>query len=101
MALPAETGIADLPDGTSRAVIAELDARVRRGAADAELRWMLAWYCREGQHVFELYGGSVKLLAFAHAVTPDAWRTAGITPARMAGRGQLGMYWSALAAGAP
>jgi hypothetical protein len=101
MALHTETGIADLPDGTSRAVIAELDARIRRGAADAELQWMLAWYCRDGRHVFELYGATAKLLAFAGAIAPDAWRTAGITPALMAGRGQLGMYWSALAAGAP
>ena len=98
MGLPAETGIADLPDGTSRAVIAELDARIRRGVADDELRWMLAWYCLEGRHVFELYGGTANLFAFADAVAPDAWRSAGITPARMAGRGQLGMYCIALAA---
>ena len=100
MALPSESGIADLPDGTSRAVVAELDARVRRGAADEELRWMLAWYCVDGRHVFELYGGTPRLLAFADAVAGDAWRAAGITPARMAGRGQLGMYWTALSAGA-
>ena len=101
MALPAETGIADLPDGTSRAVVAELDARVRRGAADEELRWMLAWYFAGCRDVFELYGGTSRLLAFADVVAPDEWRSAGITPARMAGRGQLGMYWTALAAGAP
>jgi hypothetical protein len=99
MALPAETGIADLPDGTSRAVIAELDARIRRGDADDELRWMLAWYCVDGRHAFELFGGTARIFAFADAVAPDAWRTAGLTPARMAGRGQLGMYWTALAAG--
>jgi hypothetical protein len=100
MALPAETGIADLPDGTSRAVVAELDARVRRGEADAELRWMIAWYCWQGRHVFELYGGTARLFAMADGVEPEAWRAAGITPASMAGRGQLGMYWAALAAGA-
>jgi hypothetical protein len=101
MALPAETGIADLPDGTSRTVVTELDARVRRGATDEELRWMLAWYFAEGRDVFELYGGTPRLLAFADVVPPDEWRSAGITPARMAGRGQLGMYWTALTAGAP
>ena len=101
MALPSESGIADLPDGTSRAVIAELDARVRRAESDEELRWMLAWYCVEGSHVFELYGGTRTLFAFADAAAPDGWRAAGITPAWMAGRGQLGMYWTALAAGAP
>jgi hypothetical protein len=100
MALPAETGIADLPDGTSRAVIAELDARVGRGGVDAELGWMLAWYCWQGRHLFELYGGTARLLALAEDAAPDAWRSAGITPATMAGRGQLGTYWAALAADA-
>ena len=101
MALPAETGIADLPDGTSRAVIAELDARIRRGATDDELRWMLAWYCGEGRHVFELYNATSTLFRFGDAVATDAWRMAGVTPVRMAGRGQLGVYWTGLAAGAP
>jgi hypothetical protein len=101
MAPPSTTGIAALPDGTSRAVIEDLDARVRRGDADAELGWMLAWYMAEGRFVFELYGGTPRLFRFADAPAADAWRSAGITAASMAQRGQLGRYWTTLAAGAP
>jgi hypothetical protein len=98
MAPPSTTGIAALPDGTARAVIEDLDARVRRGETDAELAWMLAWYATDGRFVFELYGGTPRLLAFADSIAPDAWRMAGITPAAMAQRGQLGRYWTELAA---
>jgi hypothetical protein len=100
MALPAETGIAALPDGTARTVIEELDARVRRGDTDAELRWMLAWYGGEGRHVFELFGASPTLFAFLDGAARDGWRSEGITPSSMERRGQMGRYWAALAAGA-
>lgn len=101
MAPPSTTGIAALPDGTSRAVIEDLDARVRRDETDAELGWMLAWYMVEGRFVFELYGGTPRLFRFADAPAADAWRSAEITAASMAQRGQLGRYWTTLAAGAP
>jgi hypothetical protein len=101
MAPPSTTGIAALPDGTSRAVIEDLDARVRRGETDAELAWMLAWYAADGRFVFELYGGTPPLFRFAASLAPEAWRSAGITAAAMAQRGQLGRYWTELAADAP
>jgi hypothetical protein len=100
MAPPAETGIAALPDGTSRTVIEELDVRVRRGAADDELAWMLAWYYGEGPHVFELFGGTARLFDFAKGEPRETWRSALIAPASMAQRGQMGRYWATLAAGA-
>jgi hypothetical protein len=102
MAPPSTTGIAALPDGTARAVIEDLDARVRRGETDAELAWMLAWYVADGggRFVFELYGGTPRLFHFAASSTPEAWRSAGITAAAMAQRGQLGRYWTELAADA-
>jgi hypothetical protein len=100
MASPATTGIAALPDGTSRTVIEELDARVRRGETDDELAWMLAWYLRDGRYAFELYGGTPPLFRYVERIAPDAWRSAGITPASMAQRGQLGRYWTMLSAGA-
>jgi hypothetical protein len=101
MAPPSTTGIAALPDGTSRAVIEDLDARVRRGETDDELAWMLARYAAEGRFVFELYGGTPRLFRFAESTAPDAWRSAKITAATMAQRGQLGRYWTELAADAP
>jgi hypothetical protein len=100
MAPPSATGIAALPDGTSRAVIEDLDGRVRRGETDAELGWMLARYAAEARFVFELYGGTPQLLRFADSSAADAWRSAGITAASMAQRGQLERYWTTLAAGA-
>lgn len=98
MAPPAESGIASLPDGTIRLVIDELDAWARRGATDAELRWMLGHYHGVGPTVLELYGASAPLIRLATATGGDAWRAAGLTPASMSGRGQLGRYWTALAA---
>ena len=97
MATPADSGIASLPDGTIRLVIDELDAWGRRGAADAELRWMLGHYHAVGPSVLELYGASPPLIRLAWETGGDAWRGAGITRASMAGRGQLGRYWTALA----
>jgi hypothetical protein len=62
---------------------------------------MLAWYHGEGGHVFELFGGTPRLAAFAEAEPHDAWRRAAITAESMRRRGQLGHYWSTLAAGTP
>ncbi len=100
VALPVVSGIAALPDGTCRAVIEELDARVRRGVADAELGWMLAWYYGEGAFAFELFGGTPRLTRYAEAVPRSEWRSVHIAPGSLAGRGQLGRYWTGLTAGA-
>jgi hypothetical protein len=97
MATPADSGIASLPDGTIRHVIDELDAWGRRGAADPELRWMLGHYHAIGPSVLELYGASLPLIRVAAETGGDAWRAVMITRASMAGRGQLGRYWTALA----
>ena len=98
--LPAMTGIAPLPDGTVRAVIDALDSRERRGMMDDEQRWMLAWYHARSPDLLELYGATQGLLDAANAQNADAWRGAGITASSMALRGQMGRYWTALAAGA-
>src|SRR4051794_15704252 len=100
MASPADSGIAPLPDGTVRVVIDELDAWSRRGEVDVELAWMLGRYHALGPTVLELYGASPRLVALAESAGADAWREAGITPATMLRRGQMGRYWSALATGA-
>jgi len=97
MAPPATTGIATLPDATARAVIEELDARVRPEAPDDELAWMLAWYVSGGRFVFELYGATARLLAAADSTPPGTWRSRSITENTMRQRGQMGHYWTALA----
>lgn len=99
MALPAISGIASLPDGDARRVLGELDTRVRRDAIDEELWWMLAWYHGEGPFVLELYGAVDDLRRTLERMGPEGWRSVSITPAAMATRGQMGRYWSALAAG--
>jgi hypothetical protein len=97
MAPSATTGIASLPDGTARAVVEELDARVRGDSTDGELAWMLAWYVAGGRFVLEVYGATARLLAFAESTSPDAWRSQTITDDSMRQRGQMGYYWTALA----
>jgi hypothetical protein len=98
MGAPADTGIAALPDASARSVIEEADGRIRSGATDDELGWMLAWYAAEGRFVFELYGATPRLFRFAESRPREAWRS-GVDVAAMRGRGQLGRYWAALAAG--
>lgn len=100
MAPPMETGIGPLPDGTSRGAMEQLDHLLRHGAADDELAWMLAWYYGKGSHVFELFGATGRVVALAEGSPPDAWRRIEIVTDSMRRRGQLGVYWSSLAAGA-
>ncbi|MEO6528925.1 MAG: hypothetical protein ABIP93_20070 [Gemmatimonadaceae bacterium] len=101
MAPPAESGIPPLPDGTIRIVIEELDARARRIPPDAELQWMLARYHALGPTVLELYGATARLIETAKRGDADSWREVRFSGPAMKGRGQMGRYWSALAAGAP
>jgi hypothetical protein len=101
MELPANTGIAPLPDGTVREVIEALNVRARRDAIDAEQQWMLAWYHAQSPFLLELYGATPTLIEIAEGVDATAWQGAGITQQTMRLRGQMGRYWSELAAGAP
>jgi hypothetical protein len=94
---PIYTGLAALPDSTSRAVIEALDACIRRGEADDELAWMVRWYYEIGAYVFDLFGGSAQLLEFASRAPDARWRE-GISLEAMRGRGQMGRYWTAVAA---
>lgn len=101
MELPSNTGIAPLPDGTMREVIEALNVRARRDAIDGEQQWMLAWYHAESPFLLEVYGATPALVTIAAGVDASAWRDAGVTKHGMALRGQMGRYWSKLAAGAP
>ncbi|MEO5817061.1 MAG: hypothetical protein ABIT20_17465 [Gemmatimonadaceae bacterium] len=101
MELPANTGIAPLPDGTMREVIQALNVRARRAEIDGEQQWMLAWYHAASPDLLELYGATPALLVIAEDVDAAAWRDAGITGDGMALRGQMGRYWSKLATDAP
>jgi hypothetical protein len=93
MALPVVTGLAALPEGTSRLVVEQLDDAIRRGADDLELRWMLAWYRAEGSFILELYGGTARVMELGGELESDSWRAMNITAATMAHRGQMGRYW--------
>lgn len=98
---PDITGIAGLPDATSRLVMERLDSAIRRHATGDELGWMLPWYRASGSVALELLGASPQVLRWPDGVDADAWRSADITAGRMARRGQLGRYWGALAASPP
>lgn len=99
-ASPAECGIAPLPEGTLRAVIDELDSRARRDASDVELRWMLGHYHALAPTMLELYGASDRLVMLAESASEDDWRREKVDAEAIRRRGQMGRYWSALAADA-
>ncbi len=94
---PDVTGIADLPEGISRAVIAQLDAAIGAEVADEELSWMFSWYRDSGAVALELLGASPRVLRWQSDTGPRAWQDAGITRVGMRRRGQLGTYWTNLA----
>jgi hypothetical protein len=96
---PDATGIAALPDVTARVVLERLDTAIRSDLVDDELAWMLAWYRDTGEFALELLGATPRALRWEADRGAEAWRDAGITADSMHRRGQLGMYWSALARG--
>jgi hypothetical protein len=95
---PDTTGIAALPESTSRLVLERLDDAIRSDRVDEELAWMMAWYRESGEFALELLGASPRVLRWEADLEADAWRRAGISGATMRRRGQMGMYWLALAA---
>jgi len=95
---PDVTGIAAMPESTSRVVMETLDDVIRSGRGDEELAWMLAWYRASGDVVLELLGATPRVMRWEHDRAPDAWRRAGISEQSMRRRGQMGAYWRALAA---
>ena len=97
---PWETGIAPLPDGTMRSVVTALGDAIRRSVQDAELGWMLACYHAQSPDLLELYGATGDLMRFVQSESPEAWRSAQITPVEMTLRGQMGRYWREKANGA-
>lgn len=98
---PDVTGIAALPDSVARVVLERVDAAIRADEADEELAWMLAWYREGGEVALELLGATPQVLRWEDDLEPDAWRRAGVSAQSMQRRGQMGMYWAALAARTP
>ena len=98
--LPVVTGIAPLSDDTMQAVVDWAVRHVMKSPVDAELKWMVAWYHGQSRELFALYGARREFLEMVEAVDTEAWRRAGIVPADMRGRGQMGHYWAAKATGA-
>lgn len=95
---PDVTGIAALPESTARVVMERLDALIRADEGDEELAWMLAWYRDTGEFALELLGATPRVLRWESDLPPDQWRRVPISPATMRRRGQMGSYWSELAA---
>lgn len=93
-ASPTASGIAELPETGIRRLLVALDETIASGAADDELRLMLASYDRQFGYVFEHFGPVRAMAAFIDRVADaqiDALRGDG---ERFAGRGQLGRYWA-------
>ncbi len=94
VAPPCLTAVLDLPERALRATVGALERRLRHGTDDdPELRWMLAWYHAVAPALFDVYGGDGSVADAVAGCAPDAWRSAGLTPAALANRGQMGRYW--------
>lgn len=93
---PVQSGIAELPESAIRAALEELDRRIRGGRADDELRWMLAWYHSSFGYVFEHFGPVRSLEEFISTIPANEALSHRDERGRFAGRGQLGVYWSAV-----
>jgi hypothetical protein len=72
-----------------------LDKAIASGQTDAELQAMLAWYRDAFGHPFDHFGPLRFLDRFIMDVTSDEARTR-LASSRFAGRGQLGLFWSAM-----
>jgi len=95
--LPVDSGIAEVAESTVRHVFAGLENTIAKGEADDELRWMVAWYRDTFPEPFDTFGPVRSLDAFIRDVsTDDALES--LRPYGFTGRGQLGLYWSALLA---
>lgn len=93
---PCRTAVRELPERGVRAAVGALEGLLQRGRGDDELRWMLAWYHGCAPALFDVYGGGDVVAAFVQGAPVDAWRHAGVDPASLANRGQLGQYWRAV-----
>ena len=93
---PVQSGIAELPESAIRATMEELDRAIRSGRADEELRWMLAWYHASFGYVFEHFGPLRSLDRLLEETPADEALSHREERPGFAGRGQLGVYWSAV-----
>lgn len=99
VAPPCLSAIRDVPERALRATMTELEMRLRHGASDVELRWMLAWYRGASPWLFEVYGGAAAVGDFVGEMPIDAWRSPRPEPGTLLNRGQMGQYWRALVQG--
>ena len=93
---PVQSGIAELPESAIRACLEELDRSIRSERADEELRWMLAWYHASFGYVFEHFGPVRSLDGFIASIPANEALSHRDERDRFAGRGQLGVYWTAV-----
>jgi hypothetical protein len=89
-----DSGIAELPESSVREVMQLLESAIAGGRTDDELKSMLAWYHSRFGYVFEHFGPVRDLEDFV-ADVPVAEAQARVLAGSFAGRGQLGVYWSA------
>lgn len=90
---PQRTAILDLPEHALRDTVGALERQLQRGAADAELGWMLAWYHGRASALFDVYGSGGAVADFVAGRPVDGWRQAALAPAALMNRGQMGRYW--------
>jgi hypothetical protein len=93
VALPVNTGLAELPESEVRAVMEDLEHTIVSGRADEELRAMLACYRDDFGEVFDFFGPVRSLDAFIRDISSQDAREL-LGRSTWTGRGQLGMYWS-------
>ena len=100
-AIPVETGLAELPETEVREIMKVLDAAIKAGRGDEELRLMLAWYRDAFGVVFDHFGPVRSLDTFIRDVSWPGARERARAIIDTDDRGQMGRYWrGVVAAGA-
>jgi hypothetical protein len=91
--LPVDTGLTELPESEVRELMKTLDAAIKAGRMDEELRLMLAWYRDAFGEVFDHFGPVRSLDSAIREVSSRDVQARAASLIRTEERGQLGRYW--------
>lgn len=92
------SGVTELPEGSVRRALSQLERLCIRKGFDRELQWMLPWYWRLADYALLRVPGLACLEEHLQRAPPDsdAWRHAPMMATDFEHRGRMGRYWGTL-----